>query len=334
MTGTTQNPDVNPATGREAHLQLRLQSVTYLAKQTSLFEFRSPKGENLPSYAPGAHIDLHLPGDLVRSYSLIGDANLADRYLVAVKEEPDGRGGSRLLHEGFKVGQTLDVAHPRNNFPLDETADHSVLFAGGIGISPIYAMICRLQALGKSWELHYATRSREYAVYLDQLSEFGAAVTLYFDDEVPGNSGAPALDISKALETAPGNAQVYCCGPLPMLNAFEAATENLADENIHTEYFSSDQEAATEGGIELVLQQSGKTVFVDEGQTILEALLETGMDLPFSCMEGTCGSCETVVLEGTPDHRDHSLTKKEKTENKKIMICCSGSKTRQLVLDL
>ena len=315
-------------------LHLRLHSVSYLAQQTSLFEFRAVTGENLPPFTAGAHLDLHLPGGLLRSYSLIGDPNLRDRYLVAIKEEPDGRGGSRLLHADFKVGQTLDVGVPRNNFPLDETADHSVLFAGGIGISPIFSMIRRLQKIGKSWELHYATRSRDYAVYLDQLSQYGAAVHLYFDDEVEDATGAPALDIAVALGGVPANAQIYCCGPLAMLNAFEQATSDIAPENIHTEYFSSDIEAATDGGIEVVLQATGKTVLVEEGQTILEALLELGMDLPFSCMEGTCGSCETVVLEGVPDHRDHSLTKKEKIENKKIMICCSGSLTPKIVLDL
>lgn len=286
----------------------------------------------LPAAQPGAHVDLHLDSGCVRSYSLTNPGE-SDRWTLAVNLDPASRGGSKWIHEALRPGATLQVGGPRNHFPLHEAAAHSVLIAGGIGVTPLLAMARRLAALGKPWTMHYATRSRAKMAYADTLCELagrsGARLDLRCDHE-----GDAPLDLPAIVAALPEGAHVYACGPAGLLAAFEAATAGLARERVHLEHFASTQQAATEGGYTVKLARDGRSVPVAQGQSILDALIGIGLHPAHSCREGTCGSCETRVVEGTPDHRDEILTDAERAEGTRMMICCSGSKSPLLVLDL
>jgi vanillate O-demethylase ferredoxin subunit len=232
------------------------------------------------------------------------------------------------------VGERITISHPRNNFALQENAGHSVLIAGGIGITPLLSMIRRLEALGRSWELFYAARTRVAAAFLDDLKALGPDVQtklhLNFDQE----PSARMIDIAAIVKQAHPDAHLYCCGPVAMLEAFEAATADWPASQVHVEYFKAREKPAVEEGFEVKLARSNRTIAVQAGQTILDALLEAGISANYACAEGVCGTCETRVIEGIPDHRDLFLSKQEQEANKTIMICCSGSKSSTLVLDI
>jgi len=310
-------------------LDLRLTAIRYEAEDIHSYEFRRPDGGTLPGAEPGAHIDLHLPNGMMRQYSLMTAEGPRESYIVGIRRDRASRGGSIYIHDKLKVGTVLTVGGPRNNFPLAEDAPHSVLIAGGIGITPIWCMVQRLIARGASWSLHYACRDRKEAAFLRDL-ETREQAHFHFDSE----AGGAFLDIGAIVAGAPEGAHFYCCGPTPMLAAYEAATADIAPERVHIEYFTAAEAPATEGGYTVVLQKSGRELAVPEGKTILQVLREAGLDVAYSCEEGVCGACETAVVSGTPDHRDNILTEKERVESKTMMICCSGSKSARLVLDL
>jgi ferredoxin-NADP reductase len=310
-------------------LEVVLTAIRFAARDTNLYTFESPTGAVLPAVTPGAHISLKLPNGVERQYSLTNyGADLTD-YTVGVKLDPHSRGGSLFMHNQLRVGTKIAIDAPRNNFPLVEDAEHVVLIAGGIGITPLYCMAKRLKELGRSFELHYSTRSREDAAFLKELQEY-PKVHFHFDAEQQGKF----LPIADIVANAPPNAHLYCCGPTPMLAAFEKAGEGRPAGHIHIEYFTAKYEAADEGGFTVVLARSSKEVTIPKGKTILQVVRDAGVDVPFSCEEGICGACETRVIEGTPDHRDSVLSESERKQNATMMICCSGSKSPKLVLDL
>ncbi|MBB3181662.1 PDR/VanB family oxidoreductase [Variovorax sp. Sphag1AA] len=319
----------------EALMQVRVRAVTYEADGILGFELvPMPPLKELPLFTAGAHIDLHLPNGLLRSYSLLNAPSERHRYLIGVNKDAKSRGGSRYMHEVLRSGETLTISAPRNNFPLDETSTMNVFIAGGIGITPIMSMIARSQALGTPWQLHYAARTRRNAAFLDALQGYhnqpNVDLRLNFDQE----AGGQMLDITAIVQSLPAGAHVYCCGPLPMLAAYEQATAGLPPGQVHMEYFAAKDAAATDGGFIVELARSGKQVEVRTGQTILDSLMAVGIEPPYSCQEGICGTCEVRVLEGIPDHRDLVLSNAEKAANDRMMICCSGCKTAKLVLDL
>jgi len=315
--------------GESPLIDMRLSAITYAADMTNLYEFRPVDGSQVPEFQAGAHVDLHLPNGLIRQYSLSNSQSERHRYVVGVKRDPKSRGGSSYIYEKLTVGTVMKVSHPRNNFPLNESANHSVLVAGGIGITPIWCMLNRLEEKGKSWELHYATRKRSEAAFAEELEKFGDRVHIHIDEEQGG-----IIDIPAIVARAPTSAHLYCCGPGPMLSTFEDATKEWPYGEVHVEHFTSLAPAATGGGYVVELARSGKKVNVAEGQTILDALRDEGIKVPASCEQGICGVCETRVISGTPDHRDMILSPQEKAANDTMMICCSGSKSDVLVLDL
>jgi tetrachlorobenzoquinone reductase len=316
----------------DAPLKVLLKSITFEADRINSYTLQAADGGSLPAFTAGAHIDLHLAPDLVRSYSLTNDPTERHRYIIAVKHEADGRGGSAFVHNRLKVGDVLQVSAPRNNFALDEGDHRSIFIAGGIGVTPILSMLRRANALGRRWTLHYASRTQRDAAFLQDIRGLanGNEVSAVFDHE----AGSAPLDIAAIAAAASDGTHLYCCGPLPMLEAFKAATRSRPSQMVHLEYFSTDQEAATEGGFEVRLAKSGRTIAIAPGKTILAALLDAGIPVSYACSEGTCGTCETRVIDGIPDHRDVYLTDDEHAGNKRVMICCSGSKTPMLVLDL
>ena len=315
-------------------LQVRVRSVTYEAQGIHSLELVPANGRPLPSFTAGAHVDLQLSNGLIRSYSLVNSQDETHRYVIAVARDAASRGGSRYVHETLRTGDTLHITPPRNNFPLAEDAKHSVLIAGGIGITPLWSMIQRLQSLGRSWRLYYATRTRQSAAYLEQLNALASHVKLNLHVNFDQEPGGKMLDIAALVAAEPPDTHLYCCGPLPMLEAFERAAAGRASPFVHVEYFTAREAPAAAGGFTVVLAKSGKTIAVPPGKTILDAVLDAGINASYSCMEGVCASCETRVLEGIPDHRDLVLSKDEQAANKTMMICCSGSKTEKLVLDL
>lgn len=313
---------------------MRVRSITAEADSILSFELRPVDGQPLPPFTAGSHIDLHLSNGLIRSYSLLNDQNERHRYVVGVNRDSASRGGSEFMHGVLRPGQTLPVSPPRNNFELNETAEETVLIAGGIGVTPMLSMVRRLEELGRSWKVFYSARQRASAAFLDELAALAGDRTdrlvLNFDAE----NGGKFLDLKAIVANAAPSTHFYCCGPIPMLKAFETATENRDTDLVHVEYFTGAEAASLEGGYVVELAKSGKTFEIREGKTILDTLLDAGFDIPFSCMEGVCGSCETAVISGEPDHRDMILSAKEKAANKTMMVCCSGSKGAKLVLDL
>ncbi len=315
--------------------QVRVKSITWEAEGILSFELvPMPPRRELPAFTPGAHVDVHLSNGMIRSYSLLNGCEERHRYMIGVNRDAQSRGGSRFMHESVRAGDAISVSAPRNNFALAEDAPLSVFIAGGIGITPLRSMIARLHSLGRPWRLHYAARTRQNAAFVDALQELrersGQEVHFSFDRE----PGARMLDIPGIVAALPAGAHVYCCGPLPMLDAFEAATRTLPPERVHVEYFAAREAAANEGGFTVELARSGRTIAIQPGHTILDSLEEIGVDTPYSCREGICGTCEVRVLDGVPDHRDLVLGAAEREANDRMMICCSGAKSARLVLDL
>lgn len=313
-------------------LRLRIAAIRYEADTVRSFELVAPDGRALPPAEAGAHIDLMLPGEISRSYSVINSTGPADRYVIAVNRQADSRGGSAHLCDVARVGDLVDVAPPLNTFPLAEEAEETLLLAGGIGITPILGMARRLEALGRRWRLVYAARNRAAAAFLPEISALASAnpggVLLHFDDEAGSH-----LDMALALAAAAQQAHLYCCGPEPMLAAFKAAMADRNPDHVHVEHFAG-TDARPTGEFTVMLKRSGRAFVVPAGRTIMEVLQEAGIRVAYSCRSGVCGTCETRVLEGIPDHKDNVLSPREQASGKVIMICCSGAKTDRLVLDI
>lgn len=302
----------------------------------AVLEFVDPDGAPLPSFTAGAHIDVHLPGGLVRPYSLCGDPRKRNAYRLGVLRDSASRGGSEAVHSQLSEGTRLRIGEPRNHFPLVENAPYTVLVGGGIGITPMLAMGWALHAVGKGFELHYCARGRAHAAFLDELASvpWAGRVHLHFDDEAP----AQRFDPADALRGAPAGRHVYVCGPTGFMEwvMSEASRAGLEDRQIHREYFSppSVTSDADDTAFEVVAARSGKQVLVAPGQTLLEALKTIGIEVPVSCEQGVCGTCACSVLEGVPDHRDAYLTDQERDANDQVLACCSRSRSARLVLDL
>jgi len=294
-------------------------------------ELRLPTGGDLPPFSAGSHIDLHLPNGMVRSYSLFNSPAERHRYLVGVLKDRDSRGGSRFVHEQLRVGSAISIAAPRNHFELNESAAQSVLLAGGIGVTPILCMYNRLRAINRPVQLLYCARSKAEAAFVDELAGLGGQVRTHFDDEAGGPPDLPGL-----LAGHPPDTHVYCCGPAPMLNAFEAACAALGYGHVHIERFAATEEVRSvqDDGYQVRLARSGRTIEVASGTSLLDALLDANVNVDYSCREGICGACETAVLEGRPDHRDLILTDCRRQANDTMMVCVSGCKDGKLVLDL
>ena len=297
-------------------------------ERVRVYELHSLDGGELQPFSAGAHIDLHLGNGLHRSYSLVNDPAEHHRYVIAVARDAQTRGGSAFIHDTVRKGDVLEISAPKNNFALNESANHSVLIAGGIGITPMLSMMRRLDAIRASWELHFCSQSRSQAAFHDQLST-DTRVRFFFDDEHQGSF----IDIANLVATALPGSHFYCCGPAGMLDAFAKATTLVPAEHVHVEHFSAEPPAQT-GDFLVECARSGKTIPVSAGQTILNALREAGINVAYSCEQGICGTCETAVLGGIPEHKDQVLSQAERDSGKTIMICCSGALTHRLVLDI
>lgn len=315
-------------------LNALVKTIRFEADDVISIELLPAPGEVFPPFDAGSHIDLHLPNGLVRNYSLTNSTEEHGRYVIGVLHDRTSRGGSRCVHQQLRVGMTLPIAAPRNNFQLHEDAQHSVLVAGGIGITPILCMLRRLKALGRSVELLYFARSRRSAAFVDQIDAIGASVTWHFDDE---RGGPPDIHALLAERPAGTHTHYYACGPSVMLDAFELSCEALGYANAHIERFAAlPVEASPQARTRYIaeLHSSGRTFTITPDKSLLQTLLDGGVDVDYSCQEGVCGTCETRVLSGIPDHRDSVLSASERASNKTMMVCVSGCKSERLVLDL
>ncbi|KAB1645319.1 oxidoreductase [Gulosibacter chungangensis] len=319
---------------RESDLVETLMLVTVLdrveaADGVVLISVGRADGSELPEWQPGAHIDLRLRDDLVRQYSLCGDPEDRSRYTVGVLLEPESRGGSKHVHESLHVGETLRISRPRNHFELVD-ADSYIFIAGGIGITPIASMIRAAERAGKPWQLAYGGRSRQSMAFLDELSPHAERVQVLAKDE------SARINLPELLAAPAEGTAIYVCGPDRLLDETESICEaSWPSGALHLERFTAkviDNSADTAFEIELV--QTGKRVTVAADRTVLETLADEGIHVLSSCGEGTCGTCETPVLEGEVDHRDSVLTKEEQDEQDCMMVCVSRAKCALLKLDV
>jgi ferredoxin-NADP reductase len=290
-----------------------------------------PTGANLPAWTPGAHIDVLLDDTVVRQYSLCGSPGDQHSWRIGVLLDPGGRGGSRRVHENMNVGDAVAIRGPRNHFPL-LAADRYVFIAGGIGITPILPMLEAATDAGADWQLYYGGRSRESMAFVGELAQYGDRVTLWPDDT------RGLLPLDEILASPSEGVLIYCCGPEGLLTATERQCAAWPPGALHVERFAAKpQPEAAAGGdsaFEVSCQRSGVTVTVPPGKSIIEVLEENGVSVLSSCLEGVCGTCETAVLSGTPDHRDSLLTQEEREANEYMMICVGRALSDRLELDL
>jgi vanillate O-demethylase ferredoxin subunit len=313
-------------------LKVRIQQIRWEAKGIFSYQLVGLNSEQLPAFKAGAHIDLHMPGDMIRSYSLASDPSDLSQYVIAIQREDAGRGGSKWLHDVARVGAVLPISLPKNEFALDEEAEDNLFIAGGIGITPILSMIQLLEKQGKKWTLHYATRSREVTAFARQIDQLDAGRGWVHYSI--GGERSIRLNLQHVIESAPIHSHLYCCGPTRMIDEFMVASASLHPSQVHFERFAASADAAAEGGFDVVLAKSGLTVSVAPGQRMLDALLDANVAVPYACSNGICGTCLTKVIRGKPDHRDDFLSDDEKSLGNSIMVCCSGSLSPELVLDL
>lgn len=298
-----------------------------IARDAVQVRLRSADGTPLPAWDPGAHIDVVLPGDVLRQFSLCGDP--ADTsYDIAVRREAEGRGGSALVHDTLQEGDRLQVGLPRNHFGLDDAARY-VFVAGGIGITPILPMLRSAQERGRDWELVYCGSSRTSMPFAADLEDlYPERVRLYIADE------GSRLDLAQLLGQCDEATAVYCCGPTRMLDAaVEHAREQLF-EGLRVERFAPIEVTDEDVAFEIELDSTGEVLPVAPGQSILSVVRAAGIEIESSCEEGTCGTCETDVLEGEPEHRDAVLSDFERELGETMMICVSRCRGGRLVLDL
>jgi len=315
---------------REHEAVLLVQEAEVVAEDVVALTLVSPAGEALPSWSPGAHIDLVLDDDLIRQYSLCGSPGDDSAWRIGVLRTPDSRGGSQRVHDTLTAGASVTIRGPRNHFPLVGASSY-LFIAGGIGITPMLPMIAQAQAAGADWRLLYGGRHRASMAFLPELAQYGGRVTVVPQDE------AGFLDLDGTLGTPQEATLVYCCGPEGLLSAVEAKCASWPPGSLHLERFSAKPQqtsAVADETFELVLQQTGVTVTVRPDQSVFQAALEAGANVLGSCMEGVCGTCETEVVEGDVDHRDSVLNDDERASNEFMMICVSRCKSKRLVLDI
>ncbi len=293
----------------------------------------TPTGTALPVFEAGAHIDLHLPNGMIRQYSLVNPPGETDTYQLGVLKEKNSRGGSAWIHETLAKADRLHVSEPRNRFPIAKAARRHILFAGGIGITPILSIARHLSAFGADFAVYYSVRNKHEAAFYEDLVPLGNCIRLLAD----GRDAAQTV-LLEALSSPSDDTHLYVCGPMGYIQAIRslAHLQKWHDSHFHTEAFCASPlpSDAVDRAFTVHLGRSGATIPVSEGETVIRALRAHGFDIPFSCEQGVCGTCLTKVISGVPDHRDQYLTDEERDANDQFMPCCSRSKSPELVLDL
>jgi ferredoxin-NADP reductase/nitrite reductase/ring-hydroxylating ferredoxin subunit len=324
-------PRPTTALGRVPQVEVSVARKWLTAEGIAAFELAPISGQ-LPSFQPGAHVDVHLPNGLVRQYSLTNGPGLTSVYRLGVKLEPESRGGSRYMHDSVRPGDTLRLSEPHNNFPLRRDAARTVLIAGGIGVTPLLAMGHTLHRQGLGWELHYFAQSNDHIAFPEVLEPLSEGLVKHL-----GLSPDQTADAIKRITHArEDTGHLYVCGPGPMIEATRAiaADSGWPDDAVHFEYFKNESEQDDTSSFEVLLARSGQTLVVGEGVSLLDSLRNAGVDMPSSCEQGACGTCMATVLEGELAHQDVYFNNSERAAADRILTCVSRAASERIVLDL
>lgn len=310
-------------------LRVRVAEAGDVAEGVRSFRLERPHRAPLPAWRPGAHIDVTLPGVGTRQYSLCGDPADETQYVIAVLRTPDSRGGSEYLHEHVAEGHLLTIGEPRNNFRF-EPGEACLFIAGGVGITPILPMVQQAEREGRQWRLAYGGRSLRSMAFLPKLRQYGDRVSIVPEDR------QGRLDLDTILADPRADTDVYCCGPGALLDTVQrVSASRWAPGRLHLERFAAQTPQSQSGGaFQVAADRSGAEVTVGPGESIVDVLAAAGVVVPTSCREGLCGTCETPVLDGVPDHRDEILSDADKASGKTIVLCVSRCLGDRLVLDL
>ena len=318
-------------------MTLRVEARHDAALDVVVLELIDPERRDLPPFSAGSHVDIEVGPDLVRQYSLCNNPAERNRYVIGVLKEPQSRGGSIAIHDSLHPGAEVKVSEPRNHFALEPNASRVLLLAGGIGVTPILCMAYRLSGGTTPFALHYSSKSRAHAAFVDEIAASGFAdrAHLHLDD----GPDAQKLDIAATVASPAPDAHLYVCGPSGYIDWVLAAARQAgwAEANLHREYFvppETQAPAGGEGAFKVRLASTGQVFDIPADQSIANVLMDVGVEVPISCEAGVCGSCVTRILEGAPDHRDFYFTDAEKEKNDQFTPCCSRSLTPLLVLDL
>lgn len=314
-------------------IEVRVAAKEQVAEGICSYELVRLDGASLPPFDAGAHIDVHVGDQHVRQYSLCNAPHETHRYLIGVLRDANSRGGSLAMHDAVHAGSILAISAPRNHFPLVD-APRTLLIAGGIGVTPILAMAEALASKGAAFEMHYCARSPERTAFRERIaaSSFSRQAHFHYDS----GDAAQKLNLP-ALLAAPADTHLYVCGPSGFIAYVlaSARAQGWPEAQLHVEYFSGAVvDTAGDQPFDVKVASSGQVLTVPAGRTVIEVLAEQGIELPYSCAEGVCGTCVTRVLDGVPDHRDLYLTADEQAANDQFMPCCSRARTSQLVLDI
>jgi ferredoxin-NADP reductase/predicted pyridoxine 5'-phosphate oxidase superfamily flavin-nucleotide-binding protein len=327
-------PEQRRETSASSILPLRVERTQRETEHIKSFRLRALDGGLLPEFQPGSHLQIkvQLPdgSNAERHYSLLSNPNDRSQYEIGVLAEPDGRGGSLYLHEQIQEGDVLESRAPKNEFPMADSANHSILIAGGIGITPILSMLKSLATEQQSFEMHYSARTYSELAFRDRIEQMaGDSVHFYASREPHGQR----LDLERLLSTSRPGVHVYVCGPRRMISAVRETAEALGwpSAQIHFESFGT-QPLADDRPIRVHLAKSNKMLTVPAQRTILDTLLDAGVSVPHDCKRGECTMCTTRVLSGEPDHRDLCLTSEERVSS--MCVCVSRARGEDLQLDL
>lgn len=312
----------------EQTFQARVRALIWEAPGVLSLELTAADGSELPPFEPGAHIDLKLPDGTLRQYSLCGDPNDLSHYRLGIRAVSGGM-SSGYVHRKLRPGDLVTVSAPRNNFPLVE-AKHYIFVAGGIGVTPFIPMMREVSAKKGSFTLLYCNKRNEDAPFLAEIKKLGGEISLH------ASEAGTRLDVAQRLTAVEKDAVIYCCGPEKLMLAVEEATAAWPEGTVHFEWFAPRSRPSDEvsGAFEVVCERSGLTVTVPPERSILDVLTEAGIDIPRSCEQGICGTCECRVISGDVDHRDSILSSAERAANQTMMTCVSRAKSGRLVLDI
>ncbi|MDJ1135668.1 PDR/VanB family oxidoreductase [Streptomyces iconiensis] len=317
-----------PTTAAADHLAVVVRQLRWEADGVLSVEFCAADGGDLPPWRPGAHIELALPTGITRQYSLCGSPEDRSRYRIGVLRERVGRGGSEYVHMFLRPGQPLRLRGPRDNFGFDRARSY-LFIAGGVGITPILPMVHQAEAWGVPWQLVYGGRRAASMAFRDELRPYGDRVQLYPEDAVG------RIPLARWLDREQEGTDIYACGPEPLLTAVESAGAHWRPGALHLERFKARKKPAQQNSpVEVVCAQSDRTVTVPSDTSVLSALEGAGIPVAGSCREGVCGTCETRVLDGEPDHRDDILSEQDRATGDRMYVCVSRARGPRLVLDV
>ena len=316
-------------------LRVRVAAKTQQALDICTFDLVPVAGDALPAFTAGSHIDVHVPGGIVRQYSLCNAPSETHRYQIGVLRDLASRGGSQAMHDAVQVGSELLISAPKNHFALAPAATHSLLLAGGIGVTPILCMAEQLASQGAALEMHYCSRSKGRTAFVPRIESaaFAKQVQFHFDD----GEAAQKLDIAALLAKPQAGQHLYVCGPKGFMDAVLAAarTAGWPEAQLHYEFFSAEVKSLeSDGSFEVEVAGTGQVVVVPKDKTVVQALALAGIEVLTACEQGVCGTCVTRVVSGTPDHRDQYLTPDEQAANDQFLPCCSRALSNRLVIAL